>query len=86
MARRLTRDDVQRLLAQLEESITRPECRTCDCLQGYLTQLELDADDDVSDLTVPLKVARDRLHGCLGCDPCPPAVLYSCHLRRQKDE
>ena len=43
---RLTVEDVQPVLERLREELPRDECRTCDCLQGFLTQLELDADDD----------------------------------------
>lgn len=76
-----TSDDVRGILEELKSSVPKEECWSCDCLQGLLTQLELDAREDVSDLTGSLKVPRDEMHGCLGCDPCPPGSLFAEHIR-----
>lgn len=54
----------------------RDECRDCECLQGVLVQIEIDAADNVSDITGPLKVSPAQMHSCLGCDPCPPAEIF----------
>jgi len=62
--------------------VRHEQCRTCDCLQGLLTQLERDADEDVTDLTGGMKVAASEMHGCLGCDPCPPGEAFAEYLRR----
>ncbi len=77
----LTLNDVSAFLERLKESVTREECWSCDCFQGFITQLELDADDDVKTLTGPLKVTHQQMHECLGCDPCPPAALFAEYLR-----
>jgi len=77
----LTRKQVQSYVERLKSSIRTEQCRTCDCLHGLLTQLELDCPEDVADLTAELKVGRDRMHRCLGCDPCPPGALFADHLR-----
>jgi hypothetical protein len=77
----LTRNQVAGMIEELRGRVRHEPCWTCDCLQGFLTQLELDAEEDVSDLTGPLKIDRGQMHGCLGCDPCPPGEVYSDYLR-----
>ena len=74
--------EIRALLDRLKTTVVRPECWSCDCLQGFLTQIEMDADDVAARLITPLKVGRDSMHGCLGCEPCPPGEVYSDHLRR----
>ena len=78
----LSREEVSAVIRRLRESVAHEPCWTCDCLQGLLMQLELDASEDVTDLTADLKVPRDRMHGCLGCDPCPPGEVYADVLRK----
>ncbi len=80
--RRLPVNDVQALLARLREAQARPECRSCDCLQGFLAQLEMDADPAAAALIAPLKVASREMHGCLGCEPCPPGAAYADYLQQ----
>ena len=77
----LTRKDAQELLAKLRRAFRHEPCRTCDCTQGMLVQLELDAAEDIGDLTAELKVPREQMHSCLGCDPCPGGALYADYLR-----
>lgn len=74
-------DDVSSIIERLRKSVRHEACWTCDCLQGLLTQLELDANQDVAGLVGPLKVSREQMHGCLGCDPCPPGEVYGDYLR-----
>ncbi|MFO7870620.1 MAG: hypothetical protein R6V03_04215 [Kiritimatiellia bacterium] len=79
------RDKVKRILDEMFARLPREECRTCDCLQGFITQLQLDAAEDISDLTAPMKPPESRMHACLGCAPCPPAEAFSDYIRsRQK--
>lgn len=78
----LSRADAARRLDKARQAVPKDACWSCDCFQGFLTQLELDAAEDVTDLTDPLKVPREQMHGCLGCDPCPPGEAYSQYLRR----
>jgi len=81
----LSRNQVLKIIKELESSIVRLECLTCDCLQGLLTQLELDCPEDVRDLIGRLKIANERMHGCLGCDPCPPGTLFSQYLKSKNN-
>ena len=83
----VTRKDVERVVHDTVAGFRRKECRTCDCFQGFLTQLEIDAAQDVGDITTPHKVDKARMHGCLGCDPCPPGAAFAAYLKRaQEDE
>jgi hypothetical protein len=86
MGQKVTREDVKGFIERLCEQLPREECRSCDCLQGFLVQLEMDAAEDVTDLTSALKVDASEMHGCLGCNPCPPAESFSEYLRKQKDD
>jgi hypothetical protein len=43
----LSRNQIQEIINDLENSVAHPECLTCDCFQGLLTQLELDCPQDV---------------------------------------
>jgi hypothetical protein len=81
---KLERSDVQKLVDETLRSMPHEECRTCDCFLGFITQLELDAQEDVSTIANPLKVPRGQMHSCLGCSPCPPAEAYSDYIRKNE--
>ncbi len=83
MERSPTANDVRTLMERLRQSVHKEECWSCDCLQGFLTQLEMDAAQDVTSLTASLKVMQDEMHGCLGCCPCPPGALFAEYIRPQ---
>ncbi len=89
MERDLTAKEVKALLVRLKESVEKEECWSCDCLQGLITQIELDATEDVTHLTAPFVVDKENMHPCLGCDPCPPGALFAdyirCRMRPQLD-
>jgi hypothetical protein len=72
--------EAQRLLSRLEQAAEREACWSCECLQEFITQLELDAAKDTKPFLEVYEVRRERLHGCLGCRPCPPAELYTQYL------
>ena len=74
------------LFDKLRLSLDEERCTTCDCLQGALTQMELDGEDGVARLIGPHKVGRDRMHHCLGCDPCPPAEALSDYIRALRSD
>lgn len=86
MEHKLTRDEVADRVSEAAAALPREECRTCDCFQGFLTQLELDAETDVSDITVRWKTDRDQMHGCLGCDPCPPGSAFAKYQKETRGD
>jgi hypothetical protein len=81
MEQSLTAKEAEAFLARLKESIIKEECWSCDCLQGFIVQIELDATEDVTHLTAPFVVPKEKMHTCLGCDPCPPGAIYSHYIR-----
>ncbi len=85
MERDLTAKNVRALLERLKESVEKEECRSCDCLQGLITQIELDATEDVKHLTAPFVISNEKMHPCLGCDPCPPGVIFAEYIRSRKN-
>jgi len=74
--------EIQRLIDAVLREMPREDCRTCDCFLGFVTRLELDSREDVSDITNPLKPLRAQIHSCLGCSPCPPAESYASYTLR----
>ena len=77
----LSAEQVRKLLGHLELAATREACWSCECLQGIISQLELDAASEAKLLLETYEVRPERLHGCLGCDPCPPADVFAHHMR-----
>jgi hypothetical protein len=86
MERDLTAKEVKALLARLKESVEKEECWSCDCLQGLLTQIELDATGDITHLTAPFVVPNEKMHPCLGCEPCPPGAIFADYIRSKKNQ
>jgi hypothetical protein len=72
--------DLTYYISALEKHYGNATCRGCDCFQGLLTQLKLDYQIDnpsvIDDMTLP----RMQQHQCLGCDPCPPAELFTKYI------
>ena len=56
-------------------------CETCECFLGYVTQLEIDADQMGQAFLKRLKPNRSEIHSCLGCDPCPPGDQFAAYIR-----
>jgi hypothetical protein len=77
----LTAEQVRTLLDQLERAATREACWSCQCLQGFITELELDAAADARGLLEAYEVRPERRHGSLGCRPCPPAELFALAMK-----
>ena len=73
------------LLEALKPWLANGRCRTCDCLQAALAHLELDGDEELRAFIAPHRVPPDQMHGCVGCDPCPPAATWSLLLREFED-
>jgi hypothetical protein len=82
---RLAREEIEGLLERLERTAPSRECGTCECLQGFIAQLTLDAADDARPLLEGYKVDASHMHGCLGCEPCPPAEIFAEYLMRKRN-
>lgn len=82
----LTLNDVTILIDKAQSSFRHEECSTCECYLGYIAQLELDGDEEVREYLVEIKPPRNKIHACLGCDPCSPGILYSDYLRKRTDQ
>lgn len=76
----VTKSEIKILLEKLIKSANKSECWECECLQGFISQLEADTDADISYLVDLFKVADDNMHKCLGCTTCPPADIYKKYL------
>jgi hypothetical protein len=80
----MTAQEVKKAVEETLSSFPHDECRTCDCFQGFLVQLEIDSKTNVSKLVNPHKVPRGNMHSCLGCDPCPPGAAFTQYLRERQ--
>jgi hypothetical protein len=80
----LNRREVAERVREATSSLPRDECRTCDCFQGFLVQLELDFGEDVADIVSAWRIGRESMHGCLGCDPCPPGSAFAEYLKQER--
>lgn len=83
MTAKLNRQKLKMLLEQARQTFPHEACLTCECFLGYVAQLGIDADEDVTALLAEMGIERERTHSCLGCDPCPPADLFANYLRQQ---
>ncbi len=69
------------LFDKLKPWLEEERCRTCECLQGALVQIELDGGEEAKALVEPRQVAFGQMHRCLGCEPCPPAKVWAEYCR-----
>ena len=83
MEQKLGQCDVKSIIGRLETPM-QVECWSCECMQGLLVQLQLDGDQEAVDFIRSVFVPSASLHGCLGCDPCPPADEYAQYIRRKQ--
>lgn len=84
--RTLTKVEVEAFLTRLRQEMPRPECWSCECMQGFLAQLELDAADDARVLVAEHRMSPGEAHRCLGCEPCPPADIFAEYLMRKRKQ
>ena len=82
--RKLTKADVDAFLGRLRKEILRPECWSCECTQGFLAQLELDAAEDAKPLLAVHRTPPRETHRCLGCEPCPSSAVFAEYLMRKQ--
>lgn len=61
------------LFENIKPWLDEEQCRTCECLQLALIQIEMDDEENMSVVVAPHKIFHEQMHPCLGCEPCPPA-------------
>jgi hypothetical protein len=60
----LSRQQVESLLGRLQAGVRHSECLTGDCFVGFATQMQLDCEEDVSDVMHKFLGPEERLHSC----------------------
>jgi len=81
--RRLSLEEVRKLVNEAKASSIRKECFSCDCFQAFLTQLEIDGTPGALQQIHSLQVSPQEIHPCLGCNPCPPAEVFTRYLEKR---
>lgn len=84
MTQKFTIEQIKTLLDETLASFPHEECYTCECFLGYLTRLELDADQEARSLFSQYKPERKHVHSCIGCDPCPPADAFAKYMLAER--
>jgi hypothetical protein len=82
---KLTTAQVEAFLLRLRKEDPRPECWSCECLQGFLTRLELDATEGARAILVEYKRSPGQTHSYPGCESCPPAAIFAEYLMQKRD-
>ena len=75
--------EIKVLHNKAELSFRHDECVTCECYLGYITQLMIDSEPEARQYLKEYQSDHDQIHSCLGCDPCPPGILYTNYLRKR---
>jgi len=83
MKTELTLIEVNTLIDEAKFSFRHEECATCECYLGYVIQLKIDSGAEARQFLKEIKPDRDKIHSCLGCDPCSPGTLYANYLRKR---
>lgn len=77
--------ELEGLIRKTQSEFSHPECATCECYLGFLTQLALDGRKEIRSAVNGFQPPREEVHACLGCDPCPPADAYAEYLKRDQE-
>jgi len=80
MTDKLSISKAKQLIKEAEEAFHHEPCRTCEVYLGYVMQLRIDSDVEGRKYLKEYMPARDQIHSHLGCDPCPPGILYGNYL------
>jgi hypothetical protein len=81
---KVSKEEADGLLTQLKEAVPRQDCWSCECLRGFVAQLELDATEQARALLARHEANPSQVHGCLGCEPCAPAEIFAEYLLRNR--
>jgi len=80
------RSEMLELFEKIKPFLDDEKCRTCDCLQGALVELSLSGDEHLKALVEPHRIMATEMHGCLGCEPCPPAEFWTEFRKRSQQK
>lgn len=81
---KLLLEEVRKIMAETEDSFPHRECLACECFLGLVTQLRIDAEPEAKEILTAFQVERKQMHGCLGCEPCPPGDRYALYMREKR--
>ncbi len=81
---KLSEEEVKGLLVQLQRMSPRRECWSCECLQGFIAQLEHDATEGAQPLLEKHRVDPSHKGRGRGCEPCAPAEIFAAYLMRKR--
>ena len=81
---KLTAREVEAFLSRLRKEIPRPECWSCECVQGFRARLELDAADGAKPMLIEHKRSARQTLPSPGCESCPPAAIFAEYLMRKR--
>ena len=79
----LSLEAVRKIIEETETTFPHAECLTCECFLGLVAQLRIDSEPDARVFLNGDRVDRKQMHGCLGCDPCPPGDRYALYTREK---
>ena len=84
MTSSLSVSELKTLIKKAEDTFRHKECKSCECYLGFITELKIDSDQEGQEYLREYLPPNEEIHACLGCDPCPPGILYSNYLRKKK--
>lgn len=84
MSKKLTSEQIKKLLDDAVASFPHEDCYTCECFLGFIAQLGLDIEKVQRPLLSKYKPDRNLVHSCMGCDPCPPANIYANYMQSNR--
>jgi hypothetical protein len=81
---KLPNEEVEGLLSQVTHAPLREECWLCECFQGFIAQLELDAAENAKPLLKEYEEDPSQVRHGPGCEPCAPAEIFAGYLMRKR--
>ena len=81
MEKKLSISQVKSIIENTKNSFPHKECASCECYLGFVTQLEILSDESCLQFLEKQKIDQNKIHSCLGCDPCPPGNHFAKFIR-----
>lgn len=77
----MKKEKTEEYLKEFSRYLEVEKCIECECLQGALVQLKLDWPELAEEVD---RLISKEFHSCLGCEPCPPAELWTEYLKEKE--